>query len=241
MIRTGIIVSTQFECAAVLDALAHKRTRFRAGVTFISGRLPAVRQDEAIIVCISGIGKSNAARAATLLIEKYRPSLIINFGVGGAYPSSGLAVGDIVFARRESYGDEGLGLKNDFRDMSTLELPLLVSGENVFHNSFPVAIPKKFKRRRVGLGGFVTVSSCTGTRAAGMIMERRWSAVCENMEGAAIAHVALAYGVPLIEFRSISNVIEDRSGKPLNKQDLRCAASAAQAFFLEAWNGGLFS
>ena len=240
MSRTGIIVSTQFECADVLAVLTRKRTRSRAGVTFISGRLPAVRQDEAVTVCISGIGKSNAARAATLLIELYRPSRLINFGVGGAYPSSGLGIGDIVAADRESYGDEGLGLKSDFRDMGALKLSLLVSGRNVFHNSFPVAIPKKLKRR-VRSGGFVTVSSCTGTSAAGMIMERRWNAVCENMEGAAIAHAGLAYGVPLIEFRSISNVIEDRSGKPLNKQDLSCAASAAQAFFLEAWRNNLFS
>ena len=41
-------------------------------------------------------------------------------------------------------------------------------------------------------------------------MEERWGAVCENMEGAAAAHVSLLYGVPFAEARGISNIVEDR-------------------------------
>ncbi len=240
MSRTGIIVSTLFECAEVLDALTRRRTRTVAGVQFVSGRLFSKSSGAPVIVCISGVGKANAARAATLLIAYCKPSRLVNFGVGGAYPSSGLGIGDIVVAERESYGDEGLRLKNGFRDMADLGLPLLLAQGESFYNSFPLSIPEKLCRE-VRIGGFVTVSACTGTLAEGMLMERRWNALCENMEGAAIAHAALACGIALSEFRCISNIIEERSGAPLSRNDLYLAASAVQKFFLEAWHSNLFS
>ncbi|KAF0184129.1 MAG: S-adenosylhomocysteine/5'-methylthioadenosine nucleosidase [Nitrospirae bacterium] len=240
MIRTGLIVSTPFECAGVLTAITHKQIRSIAEVNFISGRLSAKNRDEPVTICISGVGKTNAARAATLLIEHYRPARLILFGVGGAYPSSDLGIGDIVVADRESYGDEGLRMNNGFRDMADLGLPLFLSRGKTFHNSFPLSVPKKL-RQRCRAGGFVTVSACTGTLAEGLRMERRWSAVCENMEGAAVAHIGRAHGVVLTEIRSISNIIEDRSGAPLNKADLQQAASAMQHFFLDAWRKNVFS
>ncbi|HSW64442.1 MAG TPA: futalosine hydrolase [Dissulfurispiraceae bacterium] len=240
MSRTGIIVSTPFECADVLAAITHKRTRSVAGVHFVSGRLCGKNLIEPVTICISGIGKTNAARAVSLLIEYYRPARLICFGVGGAYPSSGLGIGDIVVADRESYGDEGLRLNNEFRDMAGLGLPLFLSQGKKIYNSFPLSVPKML-RQRCRTGGFVTVSACTGTLAEGLRMEQRWDAVCENMEGAAVAHVGLACGVSLTEIRSISNIIEDRPGSPLNKADLRRAASAVQQFFFDAWRKNFFS
>ncbi len=58
------------------------------------------------------------------------------------------------------------------------------------------------------------------------------------MEGAALAHVALAQGIPLIELRSISNIIEDRSGNRLDRSHLLRAADLAQDFFLTMWSKG---
>ena len=124
--------------------------------------------------------------------------------------------------------------------MADLGLPLLLAQGETYCNSFPLLLPEKL-RREVRIGGFVTVSACTGTLAEGVLMARRWHAICENMEGAAIAHTALASGVSLIEFRSISNIIKDRAGAPLSRNDLHLAASAAQTFFLEAWHNNLFS
>ena len=52
----------------------------------------------------SGIGKVNAAVAVTLLIERYKPDLIINAGTSGAF-AEGLKVGDVVVATQYRYGD----------------------------------------------------------------------------------------------------------------------------------------
>ncbi len=78
---------------------------------------------------------------------------------------------------------------------------------------------------------FVTVTPCTGTEAAARGIEARTGGAVENMEGAAVAHVAHLHGVPVGEVRGISNIVTDRD--PLAWR-LKDAAVAAQEALL-AW------
>ena len=78
---------------------------------------------------------------------------------------------------------------------------------------------------------FVTVSTCTGTAAAARAIEARTGGGVENMEGAAIAHVALLHGIPAGEIRGISNIVTDRDPQSWRLKD---AAAAAQEAAL-AW------
>jgi futalosine hydrolase len=80
-------------------------------------------------------------------------------------------------------------------------------------------------------GTFVTVSTCTGTNAAAYAIEARTGGIVENMEGAAVAHVAHLYGVPVGEVRGISNIVTDRD---TGAWRLTNAARAAQEA-LAAW------
>ena len=87
-------------------------------------------------------------------------------------------------------------------------------------------------------GKFVTVSSCSGTASRGEELWRRHRALCENMEGAAAAHVALLWGVDCLEVRGISNMVEDRNPA---SWEIDRAAEAAQRFvlkFIETCGGG---
>jgi futalosine hydrolase len=61
-------------------------------------------------------------------------------------------------------------------------------------------------------------------------MERRFNAICENMEGAAAAHVCAMYGIPMVEIRGISNIAGNRDRK---KWDLKLAAENCQRVVLE--------
>jgi len=67
-----------------------------------AGRLAGKR----VILAVSGIGKVNAAHAATRLIHEFSPAVIMNIGIGGAYPSSGLNIGDVAIAEKEISGDD---------------------------------------------------------------------------------------------------------------------------------------
>lgn len=212
----GVIVSVPFEGGVLARTL--KKTGEGPLLTY-EGTL----HDHPVVLSVSGMGKVNAAHAATRLILDHAPSCIANIGIGGAYPSSGLAVGDIAVAEQEIYGDEGVLLKDGFHGADFIGIPLLKKGGKKFFNTFRpdnVLAEKAVRAAQlvtcysslvtVAKGCFLTVSTCTGTKKRARELEERFGAICENMEGAAIAHVCSLYDVPFIEMRSISNIVQDR-------------------------------
>jgi futalosine hydrolase len=233
----GIIAPTQIEADLIIKQLSQKEEDSIQEKSFYKGILGRTTE---FIICICGVGKANAAHGTAILIEKFKPDLIYIIGVAGAYPSSGLKIGDIVIAEKEIYGDEGLIAKSEVREkdetnfytMDKINIPLCITDGVKYYNEFPMFIPDKLRSFK-NKGNFVTVSTCTGTLERGIEIEKRFNAICENMEGAAIAHVCTFSEIPAIEIRGISNIIEDRAAEPLNKADIIKAAESAQTFFLE--------
>ena len=85
----GLISAVPFEGAGIIKKLA-RTDKGKPLIPIYSGRISGLK----IVYATSGLGQVNAAHAATVLIHNYAPSLIINFGVGGAYPDSGLKTGE---------------------------------------------------------------------------------------------------------------------------------------------------
>lgn len=219
---SGIIASTKIEADLIMKQLSEKEEISIQGKSFYKGSLG---KNIRAVICICGVGKANAAHGTTLLLERFKPDLVYAIGIAGAYPSSGLHIGDIAVAEKEIYGDEGLLSQNGFHAMDEIL-------GNAFQNEFIMQIPEQLKNYK-SRGNFVTVSTCTGTLEKGREVEQRFNALCENMEGAAIAHICALSGIPVAEIRSISNIIEDRTAEPLNKGDIIKAAENVQRFFLE--------
>ena len=200
--------------------------------------------DQRVLLCVGGMGKVNAAHAATLMIEKFNPRALIVFGVGGAYPSSGARVGDIALASEEIAGDEGVLTLEGFKDTEYIGIPLVQSDRARLYNRFPVSasnlkharqvLSRSMTNVRIHAGTFITLSTCTGTLLRAMELERRYHGLCENMEGAAAAQVAELHGIPWVEMRGISNIVEDRD---LKKWDLRAAAAVAQMAVQQVLDG----
>lgn len=63
---------------------------------------------------------------------------------------------------------------------------------------------------RVIQGPFITVSSITGSYEKAAALSQAFSPVMESMEGAAAAHVAALYQVPMVEIRAASNRVGER-------------------------------
>ncbi len=198
-----ICVSTEFEGALLRDRLAG------AG-----GSIAIVR---------TGVGPVNAAHGVTLFLAREGARAIVVCGVGGAYPSSGLSIGDVVCADTECYGDLGATSPTGFLDMKTLGFPVVEEPAPLYNvlplQLFPLA-------RRVP---FVTMTSCTGTDEAALALEARTGGAVESMEGAAVAHVGHLHGVPVGEVRGISNMVGKRDRAAWR---LRDAAQAAQEALL---------
>jgi futalosine hydrolase len=165
---------------------------------------------------VTGIGSVNAAYSLTKFLSHQAVKRIVVCGIGGAYPQSRLGIGDVVCAERECYGDLGADSPEGFLDMKALGLPV----ENELPlQIFPVAC-------RVP---FVTVNTCTGTNERAFAMHARTGGAIENMEGAAIAHVAGLSGIPVGEVRGVSNIAGKRDRAAWKVKE---AAEAAQRALL---------
>ncbi|MGE3492512.1 MAG: futalosine hydrolase [Vicinamibacterales bacterium] len=176
-----------------------------------------------VVLLRMGVGPVNAAHAVTLAITRSRPAAIIVCGIGGAYPESGLAVGDVVCADSECYGDLGATSPHGFLDMQALGFPI-VEGPPPIYNVLPMQVFPSARRAR-----FVTMSTCTGTDAAARAVAARTGGAVENMEGAAVAHVAAIHDIPAGELRGISNIVTDRDTATWRIKE---AATAAQEALL---------
>ena len=176
----------------------------------------------------TGVGPVNAAHAVTLFIARTPPKSIVACGVGGAYPAGRLSVGDVVCAGTECYGDLGATSPAGFLDMQALGFPV-VDGETALYNVLPMTIFPCAKRVP-----FVTMSSCTGIDDVAQAIAARTSGVVENMEGAAVAHVAHLHGIPVGEIRGISNMVGNRNPAAWRVHDAAAAAQQALISWIQS-------
>ncbi len=208
----GLISAVVSEGSPLLKGLGLIR-RADPGPACYAGRIGGTD----FVYIISGMAKANAGHAAGLLVRDFSADVVVSFGIGGAYQGAGLAVGDIAVAAKEVYADEGGETTKGFQPLEMIGIPLLrVRGRRYF-NEFPLdrmlcrrALRAALTVGRAASGTFATVSTCTGTKKKAAQLRDRLGAICENMEGAAVAQVCSMYGVSCVEIRGISNMVEDR-------------------------------
>lgn len=193
-----------------------------------------------VTLAVTGVGKTTTAWKCAAILESEgigAVDCLIDTGVCGAYPGSGLDVGDIVVATSEIMGDEGVLTPDGWQSLVSLSLPVMTHRGNRYFNEFPLSQVRCEQAVRLAAtlgitlrrGKFVTVSTCSGTWTRGEEMASRFGAICESMEGGAAAQVALAYDIPCMEIRGVSNLVEDRD---LSRWNVPVAAEAAQRFIL---------
>ncbi|WP_068668308.1 hypothetical protein [Thermosulfurimonas dismutans] len=170
---------------------------------------------------IIGMGPVEAAVSAYEIFQQEKSQVAFLAGLAGAYPESGLSVGDLVLAIEEAFGDLAIcyperlgtfGKKLPVKNRLSLRSPYLekavcILEENEFHPE---------------VGPLVTVCCATRDPERALLFGRRYAALAENMEGFGVALAAEKAGVTLIELRTISNLLE----KPEDPWETERALSA---------------
>jgi len=80
----AIIVALQSEAEFFLQNVENKKEKICAGKKVFEGTIKG--KDVSLVIC--GIGKVNSALATQMMIDKYSPTLIINFGTCGGIDNS---------------------------------------------------------------------------------------------------------------------------------------------------------
>ena len=156
---------------------------------------------------LSGVGLASTYRSL-MLANPTGP--LINLGICGAYPGTGVNIGDVVMVQDEVIADLGMenahqGLFKPLRDY-----PFGTSHEVIECATFPFdGIP---------LVHACTVSTVTGTLATGVSRRDLYNATIETMEGYAVTDYANARGVQCVQLRAVSNIASTRDMQPQNIQ-----------------------
>lgn len=160
-----------------------------------------------IIIVESGVGKVNSARTTQILIDNFKPNLIINIGVAGGLCDS-INVLDIVIGEKLVQHDFDITIFNHPKGY----IPKI--GEYVETN-------KELVEKVYNLGKKLNLNIHKGVIASGDkfitdINERKqinndYNAICCEMEGAGIAQVCKLCNTPFIVIRSISDSIDKNS------------------------------
>ena len=187
-----------------------------------SGRVVR-RGEEGFLV--SGVGIPCALATVLEAARRERPAHILNLGIAGAYPGTGLDIGDIVIGDSEVYGDIGFELP----DPPGFQAAREATFGGFYRPPLPLA-PWATASAGTSRGRGCTVNCCAGTLATGQRRAELFEAAFETMEGAAVAQAGAMLGIPVSEARAISNIAARRDMRPEN---IRRALDNLSAFFAQ--------
>lgn len=160
----------------------------------------ALHSDD-IFLCRSGVGKVNAAAAATRMIMENRPDCIISTGcAGGLAPH--INVMDIVVGSQTCYHDVDCG--EGFAPGQMMGMPERFDADaSLYAKAMALNAPSGSQI----VGGLICTgdSFCTRKEQTDAILKRFPQAAAVDMESTAIAQVCHLYQVPFISFRIISD------------------------------------
>lgn len=216
MITHGILCATPEELSAVRGRLDLPSDPEIHGPTQVwTGRRDGAR----VALALCGIGKVNAAAAATLLLSAYGAETLIFSGVaGGLHPE--LEVGTVLLADRLAIHDYGYVADGRFVPTESGVIPI---GAPTLAEPPPVAREVAARLQRladavadqlphpVRLGAVVTADYFLNCAATRQQLRDTFGADAIDMESGAVAQVAAAWGVPLHVIRTLSDLAGEDS------------------------------
>jgi len=179
----------------------------------------ALKPLHGLIHIVTGVGMPVVYRS---FLQQPIAGPLISIGIAGAYPGTGLNIGDVVIVGSEMVADLGMELSARPNFVPLRDFPFGTSHKPV--NLFCPTLPD------VPIVNGCTVSTVTGTDETGVRRRDQFGASVETMEGYAVADIANATGVPCIQIRAISNIAAERNMQPAN---IRIALDALCAFWVK--------
>jgi futalosine hydrolase len=123
---------------------------------------------------VAGIGAVNTAHAlGQRFATKPAPSLVIQTGIAGAFVQANVAVGSVLLADTEIYGDLGVLTPAGWRPLEEIGIPLIAAtpAREARFNYFPLDTALVQRACTIAgamiarTGKFLTVSEVTGVRS----------------------------------------------------------------------------
>lgn len=198
--KIGIMGAMDIEVSHLVGELTNPVVQEHMGMTFNEGLLNGTP----VVVVMCGDGKVNAAVCASVLIDRYGVTAVINTGVAGSLDAR-IDIGDLVVSTDVVHHDMDvtpLGYApGQVPGMDTLSF---AADEGL--RTIVVRVVRKVAPQIAVFEGRVV----SGDQFVGSPERKEWivntfGGLCCEMEGAAIAHVCHIAHVPFVIVRTISD------------------------------------
>jgi futalosine hydrolase len=177
-----------------------------------------------------GVGVVSAALSLGRLVATGLPQAAIMVGSAGAFPGSGVDVGDVVAADEEILAELGVLVGAGQGEAEQMGVADLVQRVALDRSLTSEVIAAALALGPVRRGSVLTVVGVSARPEQAEARARRFRALAENMEGYALALAGRRFGFPAAEIRGISNHAGDRDKR---RWDLTAAQERAQMAVLE--------
>jgi len=206
MITVGIIGAMDEEIEQLKSKMDIISAKMIVDTEFFMGKMA----NKNVVIVRSGIGKVNAAICTQVLIDLYGVDYVINTGVAGAI-SPDLNIGDIVISRDLVH--------HDF-DVTNFGYPLgtiprmsdsFFKADHALIKLAQSACESVLQDESCFIGRIATADSFVSDSEQKRRISEHFDALCVEMEGAAIAQVAMLNKVVFVVIRSISDKADEQA------------------------------
>ena len=203
MKKLGIIGAMSVEVETLKSEMKNLTVTKKAGMEFYDGML----EDLPVVVVQCGVGKVNAAMCAQVLCDCFDVTHLVNTGIAGSLCAE-LDIGDLVISDDAMYHDfDAQNFGYEMGEVPGMGVLTFAADPEMIRYAEIAAETVNPGHSRIGrvASGDLFVAE----RAAKERIIANTQALCTEMEGAAIAHVAFRNKLPFVILRAISDKADD--------------------------------
>ena len=196
----GIIAAMEPEINFTISALKDKKEHLISNITFYEGSIG----NHKVIVSLSGIGKVNSAINTTLLINNFKPDVIINSGIAGG--SKELSTFDFVIADKLTYSDFDCQVFN-YEFGQVPQMPLYYFSDSKLKEKLEAYLTSK----NISFKNSIVLTADSFRLSASEIKNNVSTSFATEMEGTSIAQTCYKLNTPFLSFRIISDILDSEN------------------------------
>ena len=222
MNKIGILCAVDKELAPFLSCLQQATASQKALLTFHEGTIG----DRPVVILACGVGKTNAAIAAQILIDTYQVDAIINAGTAGGMDES-LHIFDTVVATEVAHHDVAEGILTGSHPW--LASPFFSADSQLLAWAAKAA-DHMDSAYSIHFGRMVTGEAFIADEGREAI-NTAYAPLSVDMETASMAQVCHANGVPFLSIRTITDTA-DHSGTSHFEENVAKASALSRDLVL---------
>lgn len=203
--KAAIIGAMEEEVALLKENIENPKLQTIAGYEFISGTM----KGKDVVLLRSGIGKVNAAMSTAILLQEFKPDVVINTGSAGGFDPN-LHVGDIVISSEVRHHDVDVtAFGYEYGQVPQMP-PAFKADEKLMKIAADCA--KRINEIQVVKGLIATGDSfMSDPERVESIRHKFQDLQAVEMEAAAIAQVAHQFNIPFVIIRALSDIAGQES------------------------------